>query len=225
MIAVTLQPRELHSPATPSFLVDGYLIKRWWPELRLDLSLHGIAADFYLFYAMKDGSEYLQERFEEYSQVVAKQLAIYMDAAVGGELRHKHFMGLPKGNRSLARGEWRRLRIQHGADLVAQGRECFMGKSWGGAYGGPRWAKIADLLFQHLDGKYTPSFFIDLALALQHNTGSVFNKVSDYWHQQSLKTVLDANLSEDWETLLQYASPWAVKLFTEWLTEEETDRG
>ena len=95
-LTVTLQTRPDYIP--PSSLAAGYVSKHWWPELRLDLNLEGIAADFYLFYAMKDASPYLKERFEEYSQVVAKQIAVYMDAAHRGRASAQ---GLPRVEEGL----------------------------------------------------------------------------------------------------------------------------
>ena len=130
MIKVTLQRRK--DIPTPKVLVDGYISQNWWPELRLDISLQGVAADFYLFYAVKDGSPYLSARFEEYSQVIAKQLAVYMDAAVGGELRYGYFAGLAKQmTRSIARAHWRQRRQSQGIGLLKQGRDLFYQKSWG----------------------------------------------------------------------------------------------
>ena len=216
MIEVTLKTRT--ALATPKTLADGYISQNWWPELRLDLDLQGIAADFYLFYAMKDGDEYLQARFEEYAQVVAKQVAVYLDAAVGGELRYKGFAGLTKGTtRSIARRDWRVRRLTQGHSLLTRGRDNFLQAKWKGGYGGPRWGNIAKLLVQHLASNLSPTLFVDQALALQHNGGQVFNKIDSYWNQGSLQAVLNANLEEDWPTLLEYASPWAVVLFTSWL--------
>ena len=220
-IQVTLQAREDKSLPV-SVLADGYVSKHWWPELRLDLSLEGIAADFYLFYAMKDASPYLQEKFNDYAQVVAKQLAIYIDAACGGELRHKNFAGLLKTEgRSIARRDWRRKRQAQGINLLQSGRDCFNKTHWAGPYGGKRWGAIADVLIRHLTGELEPFLFVDLALALQHNTGTVFNKLHNYWRMSGLMQVLDANLHENWGVLIQYASPWAQYLFLNWYTEED----
>ena len=221
MIEVTLQTRS--DLPQVDVLADGYISKRWWPELRLDVSLQGMAADYYLFYAVKDASPYLQERFEEYAQVLTKQLAIYMDAAVGGELRHAKSGGLGlNSERSIARGEWRKRRQVEGRSLLEYGAVNFRNGKWKGGFGGRRWADIADMLIEHLRGNISAPLFVDLALALQHNTGSVFNKINTYWSQGKLKQVLDANLQEDWETLVSYGSAWARHLFFHWLEEEDT---
>ena len=222
MLLITLPPNP-SSISLPSY-AEGYIDKKWWPELRLDLSLTAMASDFYLFYAMKDASPYLRETFDVYAQVAAKQLAVYMDAAIGGELRHVSFDGLKPGGgmmRSIARGEWRTKRQVEGLPLLGRGRNAFYERKWSASFGGPRWGRIADLLVSHLERKVSPTMFVDQALALQHNTGSVFNKVRPYWEQKHLKTALDANLKEDWETLVPMGSPWAVTLFTSWYREED----
>ena len=215
--------KNIKSNYTPSEWADGYISQNWWPELRLDLNLSGIAADFYLFMAVKDGSEYLQERFNEYSQVIAKQLAIYLDAAVGGELRHKNFQGFINSGmtRSIARREWRSKRVDQGIILLEEGYNCFMYEMWGSSYGGPKWGSITKLLLDHLNGEISSVLFVDLALALEHNGGCVFDKVSNYWNLNDLKVVLDANLNEDYSKLLQHGSSWAKEMFNNWIVEED----
>ena len=219
MIHATLQLSKKHF--LPEALAQGYIDKNWWPELRLDISLQGIAADYYLFYAVKDGSYYLQEKFEEYAQVVARQIAIYIDASIGGELRHKKFDGLVDPSRSIARGEWRAIRQKKGIDILSKGVKRFYGGGWKSGFGGPKWGAIGDVLLNHLKDETSAPLFVDLALALQHNTGTVFNKISGYWNQDNLKAVLDANLNENWELLVGYASPWAKDIFFNWITEED----
>ena len=93
--------------------------KCWWPELNISLNITKMCADFYLLSNLaKDNPQYARA-FIEYSEVVAKEIAVYLDAAVGGEARHMKpsgFMGL-NGNhlsRTLARKGWRKLRIEKG---------------------------------------------------------------------------------------------------------------
>ena len=220
MIELTLQKRAEGSISIDS-LVEGYVSANWWPELHLDLNLQGIAADFYLLYAVKDGDAKLTQAFDEYTQVVAKQIAVYLDAACGGELRYKQFDGLKQGSRSIARRDWRERRLSKGINLLRGGSDNFHNGGWGGGYGGPAWGAIIDLLIAHLEGKVSNTLFVDQALALEHNGGQVFNKLYQYWVQDSLKEVLDANLNQNWERLLKYGSPWARKIFMEWITAEE----
>lgn len=218
---ITLQPSQ--DVSTTNGLADGYINQNWWPELKLDMSLQGVAADFYLFYAVKDGDSYLQEKFEEFAQVLAKQIAVYLDAAIGGELRHKSFAGMTKDtNRSIARREWRDRRLREGHTLLFGGRNCFHNSKWKGSFGGPLWGAIADLLCDHLSGKTSTTMFVDTAFGLEHNTGTVFDKIGKYWTQKNLKHVLNANLSQDWEVLLKNSSEWAKEMFTYWLGSEDT---
>lgn len=221
MMQVTLKTN--NPPKQPNSLLSGYVSKHWWPELRLDLDLQGIAADFYLFYAVKDGDIELEAKFEEYAQVVAKQLAVYLDAACGGELRHVNFAGMGKSvinSRSIARRDWRGKRQDQGLNLLQSGRQRFFSGGWAGGYGGPRWGNVANLLVQHLRGEVSTTYFVDQAFGLEHNGGCVFNKLADYWTQGELKKVLDANLNQNWKALMTYASPWAVTMFTDWLGAE-----
>ena len=207
----------------PNYYANGYIDANWWPEIKLDLNLTQLAADFYLFYAMKDSSPYLQEKFEEFSQISAKQLAIYLDTAVGGELRHIGYKGLVKGSgRSIARRDWRRLRTQHdGPSVLEDGAKCFYSNKWSSGYGGPKWGAIADLLVSHLKGEISNTLFVDQAFACKHNGGPVFDKISNYWNMTDLTRVLDYNLEENWEKLWKFSSEWSRQMFMCWYTEEE----
>lgn len=203
-------------------ILQGYLAKKWWPEIKLDLDMPGIAADFYLFYAIKDGDVYLQEKFDEFARVVAKQVAVYLDAAIGGELRHGNFPGINHGgDRSLARGDWRNIRLAQGHVALWEARQNFQTAKWGGAFGGKLWGIIADTLYKHLSGELSTVLFVDQALALHHNTNIVFDKLNGYWNLQGFKEVLDANLHQQWSVLLNHCSDWAMEMFLNWVSAEE----
>ena len=220
MIKAILQTRE-HALSSVE-LVEGYIKGGWWPELRLDLSLQGIAADYYLFYAVKDASPYLEARFEEYAQVVSKQLAIYLDMACGGELQYKNVDTLlSTDSKPVTMTKWYARRRELGHELLLNGRQSFYHVHWSPSYGGPRWGAMIDLLIKHLQMELSAVLFVDLALALQHNTGCAFNKLSSFWDMDQLQQVLDANLHGDWETLVSYASPWSREIFLNWFVEED----
>lgn len=51
---------------------------------------------------------------------------------------------------------------------------------WASNYGGPAWGTVADALVHLIDGKYTPEVFCDVAFALAHNNGPIFNKGQMY---------------------------------------------
>ena len=218
--------KTLLKPATEEedmdYLSNGHTVQQWWPELKLNLDLQGVAADFYLFYAVKEGDRALKMAFNRYAQVVARQLAVYLDAAIGGELRHKNFAGmLDEDDRAIARRKWREGRTEQGIHLLKLGRNRFYNLKWPSGYGGPAWGKIADVLIAHLEGQMNPVLFVDQALALQHNMGCVFNKLYDYWRQDELQTVLNANLNEDWNTLINFSSGWSSTMFLSWLGSED----
>ena len=206
----------------PSTLMNGYTNLRWWPEIRLDMNLQGAAADYYLLSALRDGDEQLSRAFSQYAQVLAKQFAIYLDASIGGELRHssKHPMH-GHARRAVARGEWRKERRRDGLKALERGRDLFFNGKWKSGYGGKAWGRVTDLLIKHLSGELSCELFVDQALALEHNNGCVFDKLNDYWMQNHLRSVLDDNLNEKWEGLLKYGSGWAKKMFLEWLTAED----
>ena len=209
---------------------QAYAESYWWPELMVDLDLTRTAADFYLLYAMADGDSDLRKIFEEYSMVLAKQVAIYLDASIGGEMRHyKHNQ---KGyslspTRKLARREWRELRVKTGLEPLERALVAFNdGKNWKSMYGGPKWGRITDTLLRHLRRETSSLLFVDQTLALQHNTGTVFSKMQNYWRLMDLKKVLDANLHEQWWELTEFAKSndgvesMVTSLFRSWLTAE-----
>lgn len=54
--------------------------------------------------------------------------------------------------------------------------KCFSG----GSYGGPKWKVISNKATQVLNGEISPFTMVDVAWALVHNTGSIFNKNTIY---------------------------------------------
>ena len=99
--------------------------------------------------------------------------------------------------------------------------ECFTG----GSYGGPKWATISNKATQVLNGEISPFTMVDVAWALVHNTGSIFNKNTIYTSEYStdgLTQLLDMQRGGAIPSLIKnfdmYAqsSGWAVsKNFSE----------
>jgi hypothetical protein len=58
---------------------------------------------------------------------------------------------------------------------------CFSG----GSYGGPKWKVISNKATQVLNGDISPFTMVDVAWALVHNTGSIFNKNTIYSSEYS----------------------------------------
>ncbi len=191
---------------------------KWWPELELGMDLNRVVADFYLLnHAIIDNPN-LSGAFNAYAEIIARQIAVYLDGAIGGEARHKKggFKNLSKGGgRALARRDWRKMRVEQGVTLVTELKNDFFMPHWHGAIGGKRWGQIADVLNRFLLTEIPPSVFIDLAFDLQHNCGVVFNKLAPKsvngqsvgWAQGNLKKLLDAKFHDDYDSLRTYASP------------------
>jgi len=71
---------------------------------------------------------------------------------------------------------------------------CFHDPSanWGGSYGGPKWGIIADACVDLCTGKLSPEVFCDVAFALAHNGGPIFNKGMFYkMYDGNLMKILD----------------------------------
>lgn len=90
-----------------------------------------------------------------------------------------------KQNRSGARHEF----LNSDRDLLDFSRycdwmfvNCFAGM---GSYGGQKWKNISQKITQVLEGEISPFTMVDVAWALVHNTGSIFNKNTIYNHEIS----------------------------------------
>ncbi len=191
-------------------------ISHWWPELDLRLDLTTVAADFYLLSETARVNPGLQRAMDEYSEVLAKEVALYLDAACGGELRHMKggFDGLTSYDRGLARREWRKTRMAKGPGMVTAMTNSFNYKSnWSSnSYGGQKWGQASSLLGRFLHGEMRPSTFVDMTFDLQHNGGCIFNKLqySSFlgfgWNLVGLTPVLDLKLHGDFVELRLKAS-------------------
>lgn len=164
---------------------------------------------------------------------LASQFAAYLDMVVGGEIRHA--VGRPTvmastplplrqalrrsgpiplpADRASCWWYWRRFRERHGTVALQWVVDCYSADNgWGGGgYGGHKWKECTDALLQYEQGKLTPEMFVDLAVHLEHNGGSVFNKV---WGSVE-KSLLDAKYVGDYDVLLPYASDEVRNLYTQ----------
>ncbi len=210
--------RVLSTDQTASVLKET----RWWKELDLNLNLEQAIADFYLLNNAVVEHPTLSSVYEDYAEVLAKPLAVYLDAAVGGEARHCHggFMGMHGGPRSLARAAWLKIRRKEGISSLLQLRDAFnIQSNWGGAFGGPKWGKATDVLYRFLKAEIPAGVFIDLAFDLEHNNGCIFNKIASKgikcpggyidagWQMSATKTLLDLKFSGSFDQLRTHASP------------------
>lgn len=145
----------------------------------------------------------------------------YIDMACGGELRHHNTVGGKhlNGNRGLAWIAWRSLREVRGAEALMDAYWLFNDFTKGG-YGGPLWAGAAELLYKRLTGKITKTVFVDQTFSLVHNGGVFLNK--KHWNVKNGKSLeylrsylLPAQARDDWQTMLDIASPATRQLWRE----------
>ncbi|KKN86814.1 hypothetical protein LCGC14_0263730 [marine sediment metagenome] len=197
--------------------------KYWWPELEINLDTTKIAADFYLLSESARINPELKPVLEQFAEVVAKDLAIYLDAACGGEARHSRtgYRGLLRGSRNLARKEWRILRQTLGVGLLLDLRDAFNDPDqFTGSFGGEKWANGAELLHHFLVGEINAVTFVDLAFDLQHNSGCMFNKIQYHggihygWNLTKLDLILDWKLHGKFGSLLKHSSKNVADMFS-----------
>lgn len=118
----------------------------------------------------------------------------YLFMAIGGEVRHHPAIRATKElghtERTKSWRVWSEMAKTIGREqLTRDASEIFACDSWGGAYGGPKWKAIADVLLARLTGELDAKTFVDRVFSLQHNGGSALDKVqwhsSCQWHHHS----------------------------------------
>ena len=177
------------------------------------------AADFYLLETLSaEGDEEAARKLSMLEDRLASEFATYLDLALGGELRyarnHLGEEGLPRelacffsetcsGQRGKAWLVWSVVRRAMELRALELAEEMFSDERWRENFGGSPWAGVARLLRQYLKGDLSPRIFVDQCFSLQHNTGSVFNKL---FETRKLARVLIAQSKDDYERLLTFAS-------------------
>ena len=73
--------------------------------------------------------------------------------------------------------------------------EVFRTPGWAENFGGDAWSLVARLLRDHLRGRVIARVFVDQCFSLEHNTGSVFNKL---YETETLAGILDAQYRDDY---------------------------
>lgn len=189
-------------------------------------------ADFYLLSYMVEGNDPSQmavarvaaSQREALVNVLDPAFSSYLDIAVGGELRHHRAINMMSGGREAAWGQWRSIREQLGAEVLLDAAELFVEMS--GGYGGDCWAAGARILHSRITGKIPPWVFVDRVFTMQHNNGSILNKVG-WAHRHYLENGVDlcqsigtahAAIVTDLELLLFVASPATQDVFNLWWT-------
>jgi hypothetical protein len=206
--------------------------------VREERELSEAAADFYLLENLAaGGDEGARHTLARHEEELAKEFSCYLDVAVGGELRYaRRHLGddaLPKelvcyfteigpGHRGKAWMVWTVVRRALGLRALVLAEEVFSLDGWRENFGGSAWACVSRLLRSYLEGELMPRIFVDQCLSLEHNTGSVFNKLFD---TSKLARVLVAQSEDDFDRLLANASGevrrrWRLR---EWRKRQEHD--
>jgi len=149
---------------------------------------------------------------------LAREFACYLDMAVGGELRYAmqhlgkealpteltcYFREIDPGERGMAWMAWTVVRRVLGLRALELAAEVFGSSGWAENFGGEAWATVTRLLRDHLKGRVVARVFVDQCFSLEHNTGSVFNKL---YETERLAGILEAQYRDDYGTLLRHAS-------------------
>lgn len=202
-----------------------------------DKDLARAAADFYLLenLANVQGDGWATLRLAEHETALAKEFSEYLDMAIGGELRYakRYLEELPKELKpyfsevtETGRGKawlvWTVIRRKFGMQALELAEECFNQPDWRRNFGGQAWRYCASALRSYLEGQRKPRIFVDQCFNLQHNTGSVFNKL---YNCSTLPPVLEAHGMDDYTTLLAASSPEVRKRWRwhEWQTRVDHD--
>lgn len=136
----------------------------------------------------------------------------YVFSAIGGEVRHHaNCRGMMPGGRDSMWDYWWAMGEANGRrNLTEDCVNLFDDDCWGGSYGGSKWRIIATTLLLRLEGKLDAKTFVDRVFSLQHNGGSLLNKMSwaDCAYLPDCLTIGNAHAADhcDFPTLGMYAS-------------------
>jgi hypothetical protein len=206
--------------------------------VREERELSEAAADFYLLENLAaEGDDRAVRRLVQLEEELASEFSCYLDVAVGGELRYArrhlgddalppelvcYFREIGPGHRGKAWMVWTVVRRALGLRALELAEEVFSHEGWRENFGGYAWASVSGLLRRFLEGDLKARIFVDQCLSLEHNTGSVFNKLFD---TSKLARVLVAQSEDDFGRLLAHASGevrrrWRLR---EWRKRQEHD--
>ncbi len=206
--------------------------------VRAERDLAQAAADFYvleLLTARCDADA--AKMLADFEACLARELACYLDMAVGGELRYamQHlgkealpaelacfFREIDPGERGMAWMAWTVVRRVLGLRALELAAHVFGTSGWAENFGGQAWATVARLLRNHLRGRVIARVFVDQCFSLEHNTGSVFNKL---YETETVAGILEAQYRDDYSTLLRHASDAVSRCWRlhEWRRRQEHD--
>lgn len=171
-------------------------------KINKNLNLPAFTAKFYVLYDLVKIQEQEKHRktFDVLTVFLDDQIKKYLDAALGGELRHfyekrntissqilddylKTTIGKERWQSWI---EWKTVREANGTRALQEAERLFRTGSWRQHFGGKTWAAVTELLISRLTGEFSDIVFIDTAFSIDHNTGCVFNKL---WSVDGQKSV------------------------------------
>jgi hypothetical protein len=206
--------------------------------VRAERNLAEAAADFYVLELLTARNDADAARMlAEFETRLAREFACYLDMAVGGELRYamQHlgkealptelacfFREIDPGERGMAWMAWTVVRRVLGLRALELAAQVFRTSGWAENFGGDAWATVARLLRDHLRGRVVARVFVDQCFSLEHNTGSVFNKL---YETEALAAILETQYRDDYGTLLRHASDAVRRCWRlyEWRRRQEHD--
>jgi hypothetical protein len=206
--------------------------------VRAERDLAQAAADFYVLELLtaRNGAS-AARMLADFETCLAREFACYLDMAIGGELRYamQHlgkealpaelacfFREIDPGERGMAWMAWTVVRRVLGLRALELAGHVFGTSGWAENFGGDAWATVARLLRDHLRGRVVARIFVDQCFSLEHNTGSVFNKL---YETETLMGILEAQYRDDYGTLLRRASDAVRRCWRlhEWRRRQEHD--
>ncbi len=128
------------------------------------------------------------------------------------ETQQKHGAFGTITNRAGMWAQWYEMYQQVGLDILELGRNMFLTGVWSDGYGGYWWGVAADLVWRYKRGDISRDLFIDHVFGLQHNGGSLLNKV---YFLDGVPELLDLKREcESAGDLLPWASLPVMQLYT-----------
>lgn len=125
-------------------------------------------------------AEYLKAKLVDRCAPV---MALCIDFSIGGELRYHQALARAYGgnkysvSRPAAWSKWLSIRRQLGAIVLKDAAKLFR-ELRNGSIGGEKWATAAEVLYMFETGAIPPWLFVDRVFTMQHNGGSILNKVT-----------------------------------------------
>jgi hypothetical protein len=137
--------------------------------------------DFITTYDKGGCAEFVAEARAMQEEIVQRcdpPFTVYVDMVVGGELRHHPLLynEMEGCDRANAWVKWAFIREQVGPQALLDAAELMLDIRRGG-YGGPPWAAAARIVYDRVTGKLDARTFVDRVFTMQHNGGSLLNKI------------------------------------------------